>query len=144
MAESVNTARIRHIPVYAGGNMWRFKIISVLSIVFGVLLFTAGASWDWNNTTSKTSTITFVPRTNVSDEIPSIEVVVTSSPDAQASNLTAVVPPYVILSSTLGSWQASPQQDEMRVSIETIDGSYSESVALRLTGRILLPVSYAD
>ncbi len=119
--------------------MWRLRIITVSSIVFGALLFIAGSAWNWDNKTSTTTTIE-----GISNEVPSIEVAITSSQGTQSANVSVVVPPYVIVNSTWGSWQGSPQQNEMRVFTETSHGLYSESAALRLTGRNFLPMSYVD
>ncbi|MBC8280712.1 MAG: hypothetical protein H8E48_08005 [Chloroflexi bacterium] len=110
--------------------MWRVNQFAVFLIVVGALLFVANQSystWNQNKTTSKEANLI-----HFSFDAPLNETLDVPNSIAEPSNLTAVVPPYIILGGTWDSWGETDQQAAVRISIQTVTGSYSEYAAQQI------------
>ena len=105
--------------------MWRKKMITIASVVFGALLFGSVASlsgWGWNT------------QNNV--ELPTVsaswsEIGAVTSAVAGPAQINGAMPPYIILNAQIGQ---AAQEPQVRISIKTMSGSYSEYAASRTAG----------
>jgi len=112
----------------------RNKVLTISLVVLGAVLFATMApysDWGWNETN------------NV--EIPTVSanwtgVSVAGSP----AHITIAAPPYIILEAIPNQGQYVDRQSEIRVSIQTMSGSYSEYLASITALPKAHPVSFAS
>ena len=117
--------------------MWRNKIITFSLVVFGALLITAVAPdsrWAWN------------AQDHI--DVPTVSAAWTEFEPAIDENggltqITIASPPYIILGTPLNIGGRAVVKDQIRITIKTMSGTYSEYVASRPATPAGLPVVYA-
>ena len=113
--------------------MRRNKILTFSVVVFGALLISAVAPYSqWGRSAQD----------NV--EVPTVSASWTETGPAVSSrnelaHVTAVVPPYIILEAISNQGKHVVRQPEIRITIETMSGSYSEYVASTVADPKALP-----
>lgn len=114
--------------------MRRNKILTFSVVIFGALLIGAVAPYSqWGRSAQD----------NV--EVPTVSASWTETGTAvklrsELAHVTAVVPPYIILEAIPHQGKHVARQPGIRISIETMSGSYSEYVASTVADQIALPV----
>ena len=114
--------------------MRRNKILTFSVAVFGALLIGAVAPYSqWGRSAQ------------VNVEVPTVSASWTETGTAvnlrsDTAHVTAVVPPYIILEAIPNQGKHVVRQPEIRISIETMSGSYSEYVASTVADPIASPV----
>ena len=113
--------------------MWRKKMITIASVVFGALLFGSVASlsgWGWNSQNNVELPIVSASWT---------EIGAVTSAVAGPAQINVAMPPYIILDAQAGQ---AAQEPQVRISIKTMSGSYSEYAASRTAGLKAQPVGF--
>ena len=114
--------------------MRRNKLLTFSVVVFGALLISAVAPYSqWGRSAQ------------VNVEVPTVSASWTETGTAvrlrsELAHVTAVVPPYIILEAIPNQGKHVARQPGIRISIETMSGSYSEYVASTVADPIALPV----
>ena len=116
--------------------MWRKNITTISLVVFGVLLIAVAATnakWAWN--AQDQGDVPVVTASWTQFDTPAHENGVTTQ--------ITVAPPYIILGLQPGLTQQISGKDQIRISIQTMAGSYSEYVASRPAAPVAIPVLLA-
>ena len=116
--------------------MWRKKMITIASVVFGALLFGSVASlsgWGWN------------AQNNV--ELPTVsaswtEIGSETSAVADPAQVNVAMPPYIIFDAHPVQRGQGAQQHQVRISIQPMSGSSSEYLASRKAAPESLPAVF--
>ena len=114
--------------------MWLKKIIPIALVVSGVLVFAATAPIpDWGRGTG----------TNA-NEVPIryswVEVMAVSNASKNYIAVAAVVPPYVVLDAVSSLGQMATENAQIRLSIDTMPGTYSQHLASNLISQPTNPL----
>ena len=115
--------------------MWRKNISTVSLVVIGVLLITVVAPnsrWGWNAQ----------DRVNVPVVNASLNQIESANGVNNGQTQITVAPPYIILDVWPDLGRQVSGEGQIRISIQTMSGSYSEYVASRPPAPVALPVLY--
>jgi len=119
LAILVNTGPSRQILVRESGLMGRNRVLTISMVVLGAVLFATMAphsDWGWNE--------------NKNVEIPTVNTNWTGNGMADSPlQINIAAPPYIILEAIPNQGQHVDRQSGIRISIQTMSGTYSEYLA---------------